>query len=117
MRLPLIPRSKSLIPLVLLVLLAVVGCSLASSRSRSPQAGRGDVVVLCSNCYFPGSTPEASHLVLLDGRTGDIWAYSDSAIVSAADPIYVGTLEEIGKPIVQKRKSTSAPNPGPQADG
>lgn len=86
---------------------ALGGCHLAGSTGTSARVG-GAVVVLCSNCYLPGM-PQDSHFILLDGYTGDIWAYSDAAVVSGAEPMYLGTLEAIGKPIIHKRDAGGSP--------
>lgn len=66
--------------------------------------GPGDAVVICESCKFSGM-PEEGYLVLMDNQTGEMWAYSDDAVVGKANPVYVGTLQAVGKPIVRTRPS------------
>lgn len=89
----------------LLFLLAAVGVySLAAPAGAAAQGagGPGNVVVLCSSCGFEG-LPQESNLILLDGRTGEVWAYSDAAIGGKAKPIYMGTLSALGQPFVKRK--------------
>jgi hypothetical protein len=64
--------------------------------------GPGSVVVLCSSCSFSGMQQEGD-VVLMDSRSGEIWAYSDSAMVGTGKPVYVGTLAAVGQPVSKKR--------------
>jgi len=68
-------------------------------------SGPATIIVLCESCTFPG-LPEESHLVLMDRLTGDMWAYSDAAVVGDADPIYVGTMSVLGKRVTKKTLSS-----------
>ena len=88
-----------------LFLLAVIGSyTLVAGKGASAQSpgGPGNVVVVCSSCAFKGM-PQEGHIVLMDARTGDIWAYSDAAVSGTAKPIYVGTLTAVGQPIMKKK--------------
>ena len=61
-----------------------------------PESGPGDVVVLCESCTYPG-LPEEGCLVLMDNQTGEIWAYSDDAVVGNVEPKFLGRLPAVGK--------------------
>jgi hypothetical protein len=80
--------------------------NISNNRMASPigegQPGPSDAVVICESCKFSGM-PEQGYLVLMDSQTGEIWAYSDDAVVGKADPEYVGTLLAVGKRIVRNR--------------
>jgi hypothetical protein len=65
-------------------------------------SGPGNAIVICSSCAYAGM-PREGHLVLMDSRTGQIWAYSDEALVGRAAPTYVGTLDAVGKTIKQEQ--------------
>jgi hypothetical protein len=86
----------------LLLLLTAVGVYLLIPSNVAAQGGLGSVVVICSSCLYPG-LPQESHLVLMDGRTGEIWAYSDNAVATGGKPTYLGTLSAVGQPIVKKK--------------
>jgi hypothetical protein len=77
--------------------------NIANNRDAGPNktSGLGTVVTLCQSCTFDG-LPDEGHLVLMDTVTGDIWAYSDAAVVGDDDPIYVGTMTALGKRITKK---------------
>ncbi len=90
------------ITIVLTILLARP--ELEAKENYAAAGGRLDVQVLCSMCIIPGGSQFEGHLVLLDSRTGDIWAYSYAAIVEGREPIYLGTLTELGKPVKKKDK-------------
>ncbi|MEA2342002.1 MAG: hypothetical protein QOF63_171 [Thermoanaerobaculia bacterium] len=77
--------------------------NIANNREAGPNqnSGPGTVVLLCQSCTFVG-LPDEGHLVLMDSVTGDIWAYSDAAVVGDADPLYVGTMTALGKRIAKK---------------
>lgn len=81
--------------------------NIANNRTASPigeaAAGPWDAVVLCCSGTFPG-LPEQGHLVLMDSQSGDIYAYSDAAVVGKEDPIYLGTLVAVGKRINIKKR-------------
>ena len=86
------------------ILLCIVGLFSRPTRAiAGPTDGGGpeNVVVLCSSCSFPG-LPQAGHLVLMDRRSGDIWAYSDDAIAGTARPTYMGKLSALGQPVTKK---------------
>jgi hypothetical protein len=82
--------------------------NIANNRQIPGQAsGPGNVVVFCDSCTYAG-LPEEGHLILMDNETGDIFAYSDSAMVGKEDPVYVGTISAVGKRIIKK---SPAPKP------
>jgi hypothetical protein len=74
-----------------------------SNNRLLPGSGIPDVLVLCESCTFPG-LPDEPHLVLMNRETGDIFAYSDEAVVGKADPVYLSTLSSFGKRPVVKPK-------------
>jgi len=81
--------------------------NISNNRAASPigdsPSGPWDAVVLCCSGTFPG-LPEQGHLLLMDNQTGEIFAYSDAAVVGNADPVHVGTLTAVGKRIIKPGK-------------
>ena len=61
-------------------------------------SGPENMIVICASCTFPG-LPQKDHVVMMDSKTGDIWAYSDNAIIGKEKPVYIGTLTTLGKMI------------------
>jgi hypothetical protein len=86
----------------LLLVATAVGAYVLIPSTVGAQGGPGNVVVICSSCAYPGM-PRQGHLILMDGRTGEIWAYSDNAVGGGEKPTYVGTLSAVGQPIVKKK--------------
>lgn len=76
--------------------------NITNNRAAMPigesKRGPWDVVVLSCSGTYPG-LPEEGHLVLMDSQTGEIWAYSDAAVVGKAAPVHLGTLTAVGEPI------------------
>jgi hypothetical protein len=62
--------------------------------------GNGNTVVLCSNCYFPGTTNlndmTRVGLWLMDGTTGEIWLYNQAAMLGQQAPTFLGKLARVG---------------------
>src|SRR5437870_3346406 len=81
--------------------------NISNNRQIGQTSGPGTAILLCESCSFDGLAEE-SHLILMDSLTGDVWAYSDAAVVGQADPVYVGTLSAVGKRITKK---VQPPNP------
>src|SRR4051812_46752521 len=75
--------------------------NISNNITLTQKSGPGTVIMLCESCSFAG-LPEEGHLILMDSLTGDIWAYSDPAVVGDADPVYVGTLSALGKRITKR---------------
>lgn len=71
------------------------------STSANPGGKFDYIQVWCSSCFLPGLPEKGGHLILLDSRNGDIWAYSDKAMAGQAKPILYGKLKEIGQPILR----------------
>jgi hypothetical protein len=65
-------------------------------------SGPANMIVICSSCAFPG-LPQQGHIILMDSKTGDIWAYSDKAIIGKEKPVYIGTLTTLGQMIEKKK--------------
>ena len=86
----------------LLFVLTAVGVYLLVPSTVAAQGGPGSAVVICNSCSYPG-LPRESHLILMDGRTGEIWAYSDDAVAKGGKPKYLGTFSAVGQPIVKKK--------------
>ncbi len=104
-------KLRTIVPLALLFTLIIASCkdqpaSPADAQGSSPSpamlSGPGNAIVICSSCAYPGM-PREGHLVLMDSRTGQIWAYSDDAVVGRTAPTYVGTLDAVGKTIKQEQ--------------
>lgn len=76
--------------------------NISNNRAATPigesKSGPWDVVVLSSSGTYPG-LPEEGHLILMDNQTGEIWAYSDAAVVGKGAPVHLGTLTAVGQPI------------------
>ena len=77
----------------------LVGCRVESEAQSASSSGK--VVVLCSSCSFEGLLPRKSHIILMDSQSGEIWAYSDEAVVGTGEPVYVGTLTRVGMPVTK----------------
>lgn len=93
--------------LVFLALLSAGSCTKGETKATDTQGNSptpavlsdaSNVVVVCSSCAYPG-LPREGHLILMDSRTGQIWAYSDEAMVGRTAPTYVGTLDAVGKTV------------------
>ncbi len=55
------------------------------------------VEVICSSCSFPG-LERTGHVVFRNPKTGELWAYSDQAMIGKIDaPVFrIGTLSHAG---------------------
>jgi hypothetical protein len=104
-------KLLSLMSVVCVVAILGASCKNQSTpttetQNRAPApamlSGPSNAIVICSSCAYQGM-PREGHLILMDSRTGQIWGYSDDAIAGRAAPIYVGTLDAVGKPIKQER--------------
>ena len=86
--------------------------NIANNRSANHEIGEGDsgpgdVVVLCQSCDLAiAARRDKSHLILMDNQTGDVYAYDDEALLGKADPVYVATLERVGKRLIVKKPGT-----------
>jgi hypothetical protein len=67
----------------------------------SPGPGLENITILCFSCSFPG-LPQEGHLILMDTKTGDIWAYRKAAMIGKVQPVFIGTLSALGKHVVKK---------------
>lgn len=87
------------------LVLAVALWFMMSPREVAAQGPAG-VIVLCQLCVLPGlpgALVGGGHMILMDPRSGDIWAYSPRAITGEGAPVYLGTLQEVGRPVVRTR--------------
>jgi hypothetical protein len=48
--------------------------------------------------------PEESYLILMDSQNGEVWAYSDPAVIGQAAPIYLSTFTGVGKRFLKETK-------------
>ena len=99
----------SVILVVTLVILALVvpriyGTAILKSKSNiASNRTAGPVpapIVICESCNF-ADMPEQGYLVLMDSETGDVFAYSDAAVIGKEAPKYVSTFTGVGKPFVR----------------
>lgn len=93
-------------PITFCIIIAVTCLALVMPSKNAfggPDSGPENVIVICSRCTFPG-LPQKDHVIMMDSKTGDIWAYSDSAIIGKEKPVYIGTLTTLGK-MIQKEGS------------
>jgi len=67
--------------------------------ARAAAAGSPPPVVVCSSCSYPGV---GVGTLLLDPRTGDLWMYSDAAMVGTENPVHMGKLV-LGQPVQKKQ--------------
>jgi hypothetical protein len=101
-------RNHNAFKIIAAIFLVALVVLLLNSVLRSPTIfafpgpGLENITVLCSSCSLPG-LPEEGHLILMDTKTGDIWAYGDAAMIGKAQPVYIGTLSALGKPVVKKK--------------
>jgi hypothetical protein len=86
-----------------LVLLLINPVLRSTPALASPSPGLESVTVLCSSCSFSG-LPQEGHIILMDTKTGEIWAYSDGAMTGKEKPVYLGTLAALGQPVVKLKK-------------
>ena len=87
--------------ITLCIIIAVAWLALVKPSNNAfggSGSGPENVVVICSSCTLPG-LPQKDHVIMMDSKTGDIWAYSDSAIIGKEKPVYIGTMTNLGKMI------------------
>jgi guanyl-specific ribonuclease Sa len=76
----------------------------SNNRTASPigegPSGPSDTIVICESCKLSGM-PEQAYLVLMDSQTGEMYAYSDDAVVGNAEPVFLGRLPAIGKRVLK----------------
>jgi hypothetical protein len=90
---------RSTITLCIIIAVAWLALMMPSKNAFAGSvSGPENVVVICSNCTFPG-LPQKDHVIMMDSKTGDIWAYSNSAIIGKEKPVYIGTLKTLGQMI------------------
>jgi hypothetical protein len=91
-----------------LVLAVVAICAVTAAvltfwgGSRRAQAAGANIVVLCPSCTYEG-LPREGHIILMDSSTGEIWAYSDAAVVGKRKPVHLGRLV-LGQPVAPPTK-------------
>ena len=100
-------KLNSFTKVSLVTIAILLGAILLISNLKSHQANASPgssfeyVQVWAMGYCLPG-LPQESHIILFDSRNGDVWAYSDKAMVGRAEPSYLGKLKELGKPIMKK---------------
>ncbi len=95
---------RSTITLCIIIAVAWLALMMPSKNAFGGSgSGPENVVVICSKCTFPG-LPQKDHVIMMDSKAGDIWAYSDNAIIGKEKPVYLGTLTTLGK-IIKKEGS------------
>lgn len=60
-------------------------------------------IVICASCSIVGM-PEESYLILMDSQNGEVWAYSDPAVIGQAAPVYLSTFTGVGKQFLKQNK-------------
>jgi hypothetical protein len=83
------------------VVVAVLGAFLFWNGPHSVQGLGQNTIVLCSSCTYSG-LPQAGHLVLMDGNTGEVWIYTDAAMEGKENPIHWGKLT-LGQPVARAK--------------
>ena len=70
--------------------------------SVAPQSAKLNVVVVCTGCRQP-EAPRSQGLgtLLLDQTTGKVWFFRGGVGVVGRTPILVGTMTEVGEPIIR----------------
>jgi hypothetical protein len=61
-------------------------------------------IVICQSCAIqsgPGK-PEEGYLILMDSESGEMFAYSDAALMGNEPPKYISTFAGVGKPFFKK---------------
>lgn len=86
---------------VFLFVLFCVAFQRSAHSSPVATSGPSNIVVICSSCAYPG-LPREGHLIIMDNRTGDIWAYSDEAVAGRGAPVYMGTIAGPGKAVTKR---------------
>jgi len=100
-------KSNSFLRVALVIIAIFMGLVIANSYLKPNKAiaspgGKFDYIQVWAMGYTLPGLPRESHIILFDSRNGDVWAYSDAAIVGKEKPSYVGKLTELGKPIMKK---------------
>lgn len=81
--------------MVVLSMIAIALTSFSCSAPSSAAGGEGlSVVVLCSSCGIPQAA-QTPHLILLDQKTGEVWAYRELD----QQPVSLGRLAKLGVPV------------------
>jgi len=89
--------------IILFLLVVAISIYIGTYSAKANPTGKMDYVqVVCSSCSYPGLPGEA-HVIFFDSRTGELWAYSDRAMVGKDDPVFIGKMTELGKRIVTKK--------------
>lgn len=96
--------KKIIAPIFLVALLVPLLNFVLHSTTLSASLGsRLENLVLCSSYSLPG-LPLEGHYILMDTKTGEIWAYREAALIGKAQPVYLGTLPALGKPALKKKE-------------
>lgn len=93
---------------VLMAVVFIVGMSIQPACVKA-NPDESQIVVLSSSGFIRGLTPQAGHLILMDQRAGEIWAYSDMCIASGTKPIFIGKFEAVGQPIIGQVSESRKP--------
>jgi len=94
--------ATSLISISFILGLVFHAFFMAPNESRADTPQKMDyVTVIATSQTGPGRGCDQGCWFLLDKKNGDIWAYNDQALLGSGDPVYLGRLVELGKPIVK----------------
>jgi len=100
-------KFNSFIKVTLVMITFFLGIIVANGYLKSDEAianpgGKFEYVQMWAMGYSLPGLPREAHIILFDSRNGDVWAYSDTAMVGKGTPSYLGKLTELGKPIMKK---------------
>lgn len=75
--------------------------NICNNRTVKPVASP---IVICASCAIQGGpgNPEEGYLILMDSENGEMYAYSDAALMGNAPPVYISTFAGVGKPFFKK---------------
>lgn len=61
-------------------------------------------IVICASCSIQGGPgkPEEGYLILMDSESGEMYGYSDAAVMGKAAPEYISTFAGVGRPFFKK---------------
>lgn len=93
----------SLAAIVVLLLIALTAGNFTFDKANASPGGSFDYVQIWGMSQSLPGLPMEAHVILFDSRNGNVWAYSDKAMVGKAQPSYIGKLAELGKPIMKKQ--------------
>lgn len=103
MKLDAFAKSTLVLIALFLAVIAVSNVSQTQTANATP-GGKFDYIQIWNSSAniqaWSGQTE--SGWILFDARTGELWAYSQRAILGRAEPYFIGKLTEIGKSVKSK---------------